>query len=336
MANALSEKVVVVTGASAGVGRAIARAFGRERARVGLLARNREALENAACEVRAAGGEALVLVADVADAAAVDAAADAVVERWGRIDLWVNDAMVSVFAPVMETTADEYRRVTEVTYLGYVHGTRAALRHMLPRDEGHVLQIGSALAYRSIPLQSAYCAAKAAVRGFTDSLRSELAHDRSRVRLSALHLPAVNTPQFEYVRTRLPGHPKPVSPIFQPEVIARAVLHVARHPARERWVGWSTTKAILGQKVIPGLLDRYLGRIGYSAQQADRPPEPGRPDNLHRPVPGDMGAHGEFDDEAHARSPFTWLGLRRRRIAAALAAVGVAFAGWRGVRALRA
>lgn len=336
MSRELAGKVVVVTGASAGVGRAIARAFGGQGARVGLLARNVDALENAALEVRAAGGDALVLVADVADAAAVDAAADEVVRRWGRIDVWVNDAMVSVFAPVMETTPEEYRRVTEVTYLGYVHGTRAALRHMLPRDEGHVIQIGSALAYRSIPLQSAYCAAKAAMRGFTDALRSELAHDRSRVRVSALHLPAVNTPQFEYVRTRLPGHPKPVPPIFQPEVIARAVLHVARRPTRELWIAWSTARAILGQRIFPGLLDRYLGRIGYAAQQADRPPEPGRPDNLERPVPGDMGAHGEFDAEAHARSPFTWLRLRRRSLATVAAAVGLAVAGWKGVRALRA
>jgi NAD(P)-dependent dehydrogenase (short-subunit alcohol dehydrogenase family) len=333
MARRLAGRVVVVTGASAGVGRAIARAFGAERARVGLLARNREALENAAREIADAGGEALVLVADVSDAAAVDAAADAIVARWGRIDVWVNDAMVSVFSPVMETTAEEYRRVTEVTYLGYVHGTRAALRHMLPRDEGHVIQVGSALAYRSIPLQSAYCAAKAAIRGFTDALRCELHHDGSHVRVSAVHLPAVNTPQFDYVRTRLPGHPKPVPPIYQPEAMARAVLHVARHPTREFWVGWNTTKAILGQMVFPGLLDRYLGRIGYAAQQADRPPEPGRPDNLDRPVPGDRGARGEFDGEARSRSVAAWLRMRRGPLAAAAAALGVGLAGWRALRA---
>jgi len=333
MRGRLSGKVVVVTGASAGVGRAIARELGVARARVGLLARNAGALENAAREIRAAGGEALVLVADVSDARAVDAAAAAVVSHWGRIDLWVNDAMVSVFAPVMETTPEEYRRVTEVTYLGYVHGTRAALRHMLPRDEGHVIQVGSALTYRSIPLQSAYCAAKAAVRGFTDALRCELRHDRSRVRISAVHLPAINTPQFEYVRTRLPGRPRPVAPIYQPEVAARAVLHVARHPTRELWVGWSATKAILGQKLIPGLLDRYLGRIGYAAQQEDRPPEPGRPDNLERPIPGDMGAHGEFDAEARGRSLGTWLRIRRGPVAGALAALALGFLGWRAIRA---
>jgi NAD(P)-dependent dehydrogenase (short-subunit alcohol dehydrogenase family) len=325
----LAGKVVVVTGASAGVGRAIARRLGQEGARVALLARNEEALRNAAREIRPSGGDALVLAVDVANAAAVDAAADAVVQRFGRIDLWVNDAMVSVFSPVMEMTSDEFRRVTEVTYLGVVHGTRAALRHMLPRDDGHIIQIGSALAYRSIPLQSAYCAAKAAVRGFTDSVRCELHHDDRHVKLSTVHLPAVNTPQFDYVRTRLPGHPRPVAPIFQPELIAEAVLHVARRPRRELWVGWPTAKVILGQRVIPGLLDRYLGRIGYAAQQAARPPEPGRPDNLDAFVPGDRGARGEFSDEARSFSPSLWVQLHRRALAAA---VGLALVGAAGLR----
>jgi NAD(P)-dependent dehydrogenase (short-subunit alcohol dehydrogenase family) len=333
LAASLAGRVVVVTGASAGVGRAIARAFGAEGARVALLARNAAALENAAAEIRAAGGEALVVPTDVSDARAVDAAADAVVARWGRLDVWVNDAMVSVFSPVMETTPEEYRRVTEVTYLGYVHGTRAALRHMLPRDAGHVIQVGSALCYRSIPLQSAYCAAKAAARAFTDSLRTELLHDRSHVSLSMVHLPAVNTPQFEYVRTRLPGHPRPVPPIYQPEVMARAVLDVARRPRRERWVTWSAARAILGQRVVPGLLDRYLGRVGYRAQQADRPPEPGRPDNLETFVPGDRGARGEFDALARGSSLALWLTTRRRGIAAGLAAAALGLAGWRALRA---
>ncbi|HET7753583.1 MAG TPA: SDR family oxidoreductase, partial [Anaeromyxobacteraceae bacterium] len=287
----LSEQVVVVTGASSGIGRAIARAFGAAGAKVGLIARTREALEHCAEEIRRAGGDALVLPLDVADAAAVERAADDVVARWGRIDTWVNDAMVSVFSPVSQMTAAEYRRVTEVNYLGFVHGTLAALKHMRQRDEGHVIQIGSALVYRSIPLQSAYCASKAAIRGFTDSLRCELLHDRSRIRISMLQLPAVNTPQFDVVRSRLPNHPQPVPPIYQPEVIARAALHVAEHPTRELWIGWSAMKAIVGQKVIPGLLDRYLGRTGYASQQTDEPVDPGRPDNVDRPIPGDRGAH---------------------------------------------
>src|SRR5512138_1607682 len=312
----LSEQVVVVTGASSGVGRAIARAFGARGARVGLIARTREALEHCAEEIRRAGGDALVLPLDVADAAAVERAADEVVARWGRIDTWVNDAMVSVFSPVKEMKADEYRRVTEVNYLGFVHGTLAALKHMLPRDEGHVIQIGSALVYRSIPLQSAYCASKAAIRGFTASLRCELRHDRSRVRVSLIELPAVNTPQFDVVRSRLPNRPQPVPPIYQPEVIARATLYVAEHPVRELWVGWSTLAAILGQKLFPGLLDRYLARTGYRSQQTDEPAMPGRPDNVDRPLPGDRGAHGRFDARARGHSTELWLRRHRGWLAA--------------------
>ncbi len=226
--------------------------------------------------------------------------------------------------------ADEYRRVTEVNYLGTVHGTLAALKHMRPRDQGHVIQIGSALAYRSIPLQSAYCASKAATRGFTDSLRCELIHDRSHVKVSMLQLPAVNTPQFDVVRSRLPNHPQPVPPIYQPEVIARAVLRVAEHPRREPWIGWSAVKAIVGQRVIPGLLDRYLGRIGYSAQQTDEPVPPDRPDNVDAPLPGDRGAHGGFDARARDRSLEQWLSRHRGAVAAALAAAaGLAVVGLR-------
>jgi NADP-dependent 3-hydroxy acid dehydrogenase YdfG len=333
MARGKRERVVVVTGASAGVGRAIARAFGQQGAKVGLVARTREALEDAAREIERAGGEALVLPLDVADAAAVEKAADEVVARWGRIDVWVNDAMVSVFAPVKEMKADEYRRVTEVDYLGYVHGTMAALKHMLPRDAGHVIQIGSALVYRSIPLQSAYCASKAAIRGFTDSLRCELHHDRSRVKLSMVQLPAVNTPQFDVVRSRLPNHPQPVPPIFQPEVIARAVLWVADHPTRELWVGWSAVKAIVGQKLVPGLIDRYLGRVGYAAQQTDERVPPDRPDDVDRALPGDRGAHGDFDARAKGWSAELWLRMNRGRIAAAAGAVAAMVAGWRALRA---
>lgn len=333
MARQRRDRVVVVTGASAGIGRAVARAFGAQGAKVGLIARTAEALADAAAEIERAGGEALVLPVDVADAAAVQRAADAVVARWGRIDLWVNDAMVSVFSPVQETSAEEYRRVTEVDYLGYVHGTKAALGHMLPRDAGHVVQIGSALVYRSIPLQSAYCASKAAIRGFTDSLRCELHHHRSRVKLTMVQLPAVNTPQFEVVRTRLPGRPRPVPPIFQPEVAARAVLWVADHPVRELWVGWSAVKAILGQKVVPGLLDRYLGRVGYAAQQTDRRVAPNRPDDVDRPLPGDRGAHGDFGPRARGSSLELWLRMNRQWIAGAVAGLALAVVGYRALTA---
>ncbi|MBF5046519.1 SDR family oxidoreductase [Aggregicoccus sp. 17bor-14] len=326
-------KVVVVTGASSGVGRAIARAFGAEGARVGLIARSQEALENAAAEIVTAGGEARVLPLDVADAAAVEAAADQVVAEWGAIDVWVNDAMVSVFSPVKEMHAEEYRRVTEVNYLGFVYGTLAALKHMRARDAGVIIQIGSALAYRSIPLQSAYCGSKAAIRGFTDSLRSELIHDRSKVKVTMLQLPAVNTPQFDVVRNRLPQHPQPVPPIYQPEVIARAALYAAEHPSRELWVGWSAMKAILGQKFIPGLLDHYLARKAYSGQQTnevERTPQ----DNVDAPLPGDRGAHGDFDDRARSHNVELWLRLHRARVglAATLGLAAVAGA-WRLSRA---
>lgn len=332
-ARELQGRVVVVTGASSGVGRAIARAVGAAGAKVGLLARGVEGLEAAAEEIRRSGGEALVLPADVADHAAVEAAADRVVAEWGRLDVWVNDAMVSVFAPVAQTSPAEYRRVMEVSFLGYVHGTLAALKYMRPRDSGHIVQIGSALAYRSIPLQSAYCAAKAAVRAFTDSLRCELAHDRSHVRLTAIHLPAVNTPQFQVVRSRLPQHPQPVPPIYQPEVAARAVLWAIAHPRRELLVGWPVVEAVLGQKLIPGLLDRYLGRRAWGAQQTAALGH-GHGDGLDAPLPGDRGAHGEFDAQARSGSAEFWLRIHRvpLAVAALLAAAGLLAArrGWRG------
>jgi NAD(P)-dependent dehydrogenase (short-subunit alcohol dehydrogenase family) len=284
----------------------VARAFGSEGARVGLIARNVEALEHACQEVRAAGGDALVLPLDVADAEAVERGAAAVEDRFGPIDVWVNNAMVTVMSPVKAVTPEEYRRVTEVTYLGTVYGTQAALRRMLPRDRGAIIQIGSALAYRSIPLQSAYCGAKAAIRGFTDSLRTELIHDRSHVRVSMLQLPAVNTPQFDVSRSRMPRHPQPVPPIYQPEVIADAVLYAARHAPRELWIGGGAIKAILGQKVFPSLLDRYLAKTGYDSQQTNEPVPPDRPDNLFEPVPGDRGAHGDFDQQARSTSVEVW------------------------------
>jgi NAD(P)-dependent dehydrogenase (short-subunit alcohol dehydrogenase family) len=320
--------VVVITGASSGVGRAIARAFGSEGARVALIARNEGSLGNAAREVESAGGEALVFPLDVADADAIEAAAQAVIDRWGQIDVWINDAMVSVLSPAMEMTPEEFRRVTEVTYLGYVYGTLAAVKRMRERG-GVVIQIGSALAYRSIPLQSAYCAAKAAIRGFTDSLRTELEHDRVPVKLCMVQLPAVNTPQFEVVRTRMSRHPQPVPPVYQPEVIGRAVLRAARRPSREVWLGWPTVKAILGQFLVPGLADRYLASKGYRAQQTDGPIENFRPDNLYQPVPGDRGAHGPFDRIARRRSAQMWLRGHRGKVAAGVAATALVAAGVR-------
>ncbi len=333
MPRPLPLQVVAVTGASSGVGRAIARAFGGAGAKVGLIARGVDGLEAAAEEVRSAGGEALVLPTDVSRAAEVQKAAHAIVGKWGRIDTWVNDAMVSVFSPVVEMMPDEYRRVTEVNYLGYVYGTLAALRYMIPADEGVVLQIGSALVYRSIPLQSAYCGSKAAIRGFTDSLRCELYHERSRVKVCMLQLPAVNTPQFDVVRTRLPRHPQPVPPIYQPEVIARAALHLAQHPRREMWVGWSAGKAIFAQKFIGGLLDRYLAKAGWDSQMDERPVDPvARRDNLAGPLPGDRGARGDFDDRSRGTSSELWMRLNAGKLTAA-AAAAVAFLAWRGLRA---
>jgi short-subunit dehydrogenase len=306
----LNQQTAVVTGASSGVGRAIARALAEQGASVALIARGVDGLVGAARDVHERGAEALVLPLDVADADAVEAAANRVVAEWGRIDIWINNAMVSVFATVVDTTPAEYRRVMEVNYLGYVHGTLAALRAMRARDSGIIVQIGSALAYRSIPLQSAYCASKAAIRGFTDSLRSELIREKTRVRLTMLHLPAVNTPQFEVIRNRLPGHPHPVPPIYQPEVIADAVIHAMLHVRRERWFGWSTTRAILGQRLIPGVLDRYLAERAWRSQQTDQLP-PGHPhrhdqDNVDIPLGGDRGAHGPFDREARAGSTQLW------------------------------
>jgi NAD(P)-dependent dehydrogenase (short-subunit alcohol dehydrogenase family) len=298
----MPEKVVVITGASSGVGRACARAFARRGAHIGLIARGRDALEAARREVEELGGSALVFPLDVADAEAVEAAAAAAEEQLGPIDVWVNNAVLSVFSPVADLSAAEVRRVTEVTYLGYVHGTLAALRRMRPRERGVIVQVGSALAYRAIPLQAAYCAAKHAIEGFTESLRCELLHEGSDVRVTMVQLPALNTPHFSVVGTRLPRHPKPVPPIFQPELAARAVVFAAEHPRREIWVAGSTVRALLGNKIVPGLLDRYLGRFGYDAQQTDEPVDPDRRDNLAGPLPGDRGAHGIFDGEAHARS----------------------------------
>jgi len=320
-------KVVVVTGASAGVGRATVRAFAARGCSVGLIARGREGLEAAAREVEAAGGRALVLPCDVADAAGVEAAAARVEEELGPIDVWVNDAMASVFSPVMEMTAAEYRRVTDVTYLGYVHGTLAALKRMRPRDAGVIVQVGSALAKRSIPLQSAYCAAKHAMFGFTESLWTELLHDGSNVRVSVVQMPALNTPQFSWVKSRLPNKPQPVPPIFQPEVAAEAIVYAATHPRRELYVGFPTVKAIVGEKIAPRFIDRFLAKNGYESQQTDEPDDVGRQNNVWRPVPGDHGAHGSFDARAKSFSMQLWMNMHRGLVAgAALGGVALATA----------
>jgi NAD(P)-dependent dehydrogenase (short-subunit alcohol dehydrogenase family) len=323
----LQDRTVVITGASAGVGRAAARAFGREGARVALVSRSEEGLAAARDEIRGDGGTAITVPADVADFEAVDAAAAHVERELGPIDIWVNDAMASIFAPVWDIEPEEFRRATEVTYLGFVHGTMAALRRMRPRDRGTIVQVGSALAYRAIPLQAAYCGAKHGMRGFTDSLRTELMHERSNVHVTTVHMPGLNTPQFDQVRNRLPKRPRPVAPVYQPEIAADAIVRAARRPTRrEYWVGASTVVTIIGNKIAPGIAERYLARTGFSGQQRDER-APDRPDYLYAPVNGDKGAHGAFDDEAHEHSPQLWASAHRRELlatAAGLTAAGAA------------
>jgi short-subunit dehydrogenase len=324
-------QVVVVTGASAGVGRAIAHAFARRGAHLGLVARARDSLEAAAREVRSLGGQALVVPADVADPDQVEAAATAVEDHFGAIDVWVNDAMATIFARVADTDPAEYKRATEVTYLGTVYGTMAALRRMGERDRGTIVQVGSALSYRAIPLQAAYCGAKFGIRGFTDSLRTELMADRSRVRITMVQLPGLNTTQFNWCRSKLPKHPQPVPPIYQPEIAAEAVYWAARHPRREVWVGYSTVQAILGNKLAPWLADRYLARTAISGQQVDDlPVSAERPGNLYDPLPDRAATHGIFNDRATSRSPQLWAATHRPLVAAALAATVTA-----GVRLAR-
>ena len=300
-------ETVVITGASAGIGRATAELFGSRGANVVLIARGEDGLRGAASAVEKSGGTALAIPADVADFEAVERAAEQAESRFGPIDVWVNVAFTSVFAPFAEIKPEEFRRVTEVSYLGYVHGTMVALARMRPRDHGTIVQVGSALGYRAIPLQSAYCGAKHAINGFTESVRCELLHDGSRVRITIAQMPAVNTPQFSWVLSRLPRRPQPVPPIYQPEVAAKEVVFAADHPDRkEHWVGASTVGTIVAQKFAAPMLDRYLARTGFDSQQTKEPTNPNQPTNLWQPVdqaPGsDHGAHGSFDDRSHARS----------------------------------
>ncbi|MBL8660847.1 MAG: SDR family oxidoreductase [Rhodospirillales bacterium] len=303
--------VVVITGASAGVGRATAIAFARRGYAVGLIARGIERLHEAKADVEAAGGVGLALPADVADASAIEAAAERVEQEFGRIDVWVNCAMATVFSPFAAMSAEEYRRVTEVTYLGQVHGTMTAVGRMRLRDRGTVVNVGSALGYHGLPLQSAYCGAKFAIRGFTESLRAELIHDGSRIRISMVVLPAVNTPQFEWARNKLPMRPQPAPPIYEPEVPAAEIVRAAETGAREILIGRASFKLVFGSILLPGLVDRMLSKMGYSGQQTDEPADPTRPDNLFSPVAGDYAAHGRFDARAsgHAIETASFRGI---------------------------
>ena len=302
----LRDKVVVVTGGSAGVGRTVAEAFAQEGAKVAVLAQDPERLDKTVRELEGLGTRAMSVPVDVADAQQVDNAAQRVEEQLGPIDVWVNDAMTTVFASFKSMTAEEFRRVTEVTYLGFVYGTMAALKRMLPRDRGVIVQVGSALSDRSIPLQSAYCGAKHAIRGFTDSIRCELIHDNSNVHITMVQLPGMNTPQFDWCKSLMPRRAQPVPPIYQPEIAARAIVYAATHRHRELYVGWPTVEAMWGNKFIAGWLDRYLARTNYQAQQTGEPEDPSRPNNLREPVKGNYGAHGRFDNRAKTQSVQLW------------------------------
>ena len=322
-------QTVVITGASAGIGRATARLYGERGANVGLIARGQAGLDGTIRNVEDAGGKALAICADVSDFAQVQDAARQVEEFFGPIDVWINDAFTSVFSPFAEISAEEFRRVTEVSYLGFVHGTMVALALMKPRGHGTIVQVGSALGSRSIPLQSAYCGAKHAINGFTSSLRCELLHEGSGVHVTVAQMPAVNTPQFSWVRSRLPRHPQPVPPIYQPEVAARGVLFAAGHPRRRQyWVGASTAATVLANKFVPALLDRYLARTGYDSQQTAQPVDDRRPDNLYQPIDGpggrDHGAHGVFDARSHARSGQLWVDEHPRVVAGLAAGAAIA------------
>jgi NAD(P)-dependent dehydrogenase (short-subunit alcohol dehydrogenase family) len=316
-------EVVVVTGASAGVGRAIVQAFAREGASIGLIARDEERLETTREEVEKLGGRAIVLPADVADAEAIEKAAERVEQELGPIDIWVNSAMTSIFAPFTAVTPEEFRRVTDVTYHGFVYGTMSALKRMLPRDRGVIVQVGSALAYRGIPLQSAYCGAKHAIQGMFDSIRTELLAEGSKVHMTMVQLPAINTPQFDWVRSKMPRKAQPVPPIFQPEVAADAVVFAARSKRREIYLGLAASQVIIGNKIAPAIGDHYLARTGFEDQQREEPEVEGRPDNLFSPVKGPYGARGSFDKEASTSSPQLWFVKNKRWLTAAGAVAGL-------------
>lgn len=328
MASAGKPQVVVITGASAGVGRAVAEAYGKRGAWVGLLARGQAGLEGARQAVEAGGGKAMAIQVDVSDADAVEKAASDIERNFGPIDVWINNAMVSVFEPVHKIAPEDFHRVTEVTYHGVVWGTMTALKRMRERDRGNIVQVGSALAYRSIPLQSAYCGAKHAIEGFTESLRTELLHYGSQVKVSMVQLPAVNTPQFDWVKTTLPNHPQPVPPIFQPELAAEAIMQAADTGVKEIKLGFPTVQAIFGENIAPGLLDRYLARTNFEAQQTDKPVSPDRRNNLYTPVDDerDFGAHGDFNDQARRSSPQWWLMSNRRWLITAASGIGAVIA----------
>ncbi len=324
-----SAEVVVVTGATSGVGRAVAQKFAGHGAKVGLLARGRDGLDAAVEDVEAAGGEALAVETDVTDFDQVEAAADQVEDEFGPINVWVNNAMTTVFSPFEDIEPDEYSRVTDVNYHGTVYGTRVALDRMRPRDAGSIVQVGSALAYRGIPLQSAYCGSKHAVQGFTESIRTELLHDDSGVGLTMVQLPAVNTPQFEHSRSHVDKHPQPVPPIYQPEVAADAVHWAAHNDRREVYVGYPAVKTIWGNKLLPSFANHILAKTGFDSQFTDLPYDPDRPDNLFDPVPGDPGAHGPFDDKATGDSLQLKLTKRRDEISAGVVlALVAAIAAW--------